>query len=110
MLPSISIVVIVGNTPCCRGGLSLPTGLLIERRLATAQCTCNGWVLALGDHVKHIRGDCSVASVTNKASLKDRRPITSRLLLDYLISQEAGSTNATGEKGKGGEGVEVAQV
>lgn len=100
MLPNISAFVVIG-----RAGLSLPTGLLIERRLATARHTRNGWLLALGKHVKHIRGDCSAASLTNKALLKDRRPITSRLLQDYLISQEAGSTNATGEEEKGGGGV-----
>lgn len=82
--------------------------------MATAHCTWNGWLLALSKHVKHIRGDCSAAWLTNKVSLKGGRPITSRLLQDYLISQEAGSANATGERDKGeGEeegGVGVAQV
>ncbi len=72
--------------------------------MATAQYTWNRWLLALGKYVKHICGDGSAASLTNKAPLKDGRPITSRLLLDYLISQEAGSANAMGEKEKGAKG------
>lgn len=73
--------------------------------MATAQCTWNGCLLALCKHVKHIRGDCSAASLTNKASLKDGWPIISRLRPDYLISQEAESANATRvkEKGRGRE-------
>lgn len=80
--------------------------------MATAQCTWNGWILASCKHVKHILGDCSAASLTNKALLKHGRPITSCWLPDYLISQEAGSANALGEKEQGEErrGVGVAQV
>lgn len=59
--------------------------------MATPHCTWNRWLLALCEHVKHTCGKCSAVL------LKDGRPITSRLLPDYLISLEAGLANATGE-------------